>query len=580
MNKWEKEVQEAFDGDEKAALEELKKHYQNALDDIDKNIAILQADELTQSKIYRLEHQKALRQQVSAALDKLQSDEYATISAYLNSSYTNGFVGSMYSLHGQGIPMLLPIDQSQAVRAILTDSKLSKSLYEELGVDMAKLKKRISAEISRGIATGSSYNDIARNIASYTKAPLSRATTIVRTEAHRITQASHYDAAERVKAKGVDIVLQWDASLDGDTRDTHRMLDGTIIEVGEYFESGGNKARYPGDFGDPAEDCNCRCVLTERARSALDEEELKTLQDRAEYFGLDQVKNFDDFKQKYIIAANSPVEEPVTVDGVNKAGTDMLAEIYETHRTDNDLGLVPYDELGAYQDTVVSADYGKVPVETAAEINSTMQELAAEYDTSLKKIRTMTKEEYLGNQQSFAYVSHNYVTDSSELVINPAKCGDLGELTERVQELSRKGYCVKIPDSAASRYIATHEFGHTLINMEQPLGSATSIGVDYKKIRKARKEINALYEEYMEEVGLLTAAHREAELFAITSGDPAVWASASDALNALRRVKLSEYSLQNADEFMAEAFTFGKLGDGENKYSSAILDILAKYFGR
>ena len=305
MNKWEKEALEAYEGGEAEVLKKIEKQYKRALADIDRNIMILQSDELTQSRIYRIEHQKALRQQVSAILDKLHSDEYATISQFLSGCYTDGFVSAMYNLHGQGIPLLLPIDPKQAVRAVLTDSKLSKPLYEALSVDFKKLKRQISAEISRGISSGMSYNEIARNISWTTNAPMSRARTIVRTEAHRITQASHYDAATQVKKKGVDIVLQWDASLDGDTRDTHRMLDGTIIEVGEYFESSGNKARYPGDFGDPAEDCNCRCVVTERARSALDEEELKTLQERAELFGLNKTENLEDFRKKYIKAVEN-----------------------------------------------------------------------------------------------------------------------------------------------------------------------------------------------------------------------------------------------------------------------------------
>jgi hypothetical protein len=45
--------------------------------------------------------------------------------------------------------------------------------------------------------------------------------------------------------------------------------------------------------------------LLTRARRALDEDELKTLEDRAKYFGLDKTKNFDDFKEKYLKASES-----------------------------------------------------------------------------------------------------------------------------------------------------------------------------------------------------------------------------------------------------------------------------------
>ena len=174
-----------------------------------------------------------------------------------------------------------------------------------------RLKKTISAEITRGIASSLPYADIARNISNVSKAPLSRANTIVRTEGHRIQQASTSDAQHAAKAKGADVLKQWDAALDGKTRPNHRKLDGQIREIDEPFEVNGRKVDRPGEFGDPAEDCNCRCACTTRARWALDESELDTLKERAAYFGIDKSKDFDDFKKKYLKA----------VDNLEKSGT-------------------------------------------------------------------------------------------------------------------------------------------------------------------------------------------------------------------------------------------------------------------
>lgn len=305
MNKREKEVIQAQLDSEKAVLKELEKQYRSALDDINTKIMILQSDELTQSKIYRLEYQKALKGQVEAILEKLHGDEYSTIQQYLHDSYTDSFVGTMYDIHGQGVPLIMPIDHAAAVKAIQTDSKISEGLYNALGIDTKDLKKNISAEITRGIAGGMSNNEIAMNIHNATRAPLSRAKTIARTESHRITQASTYNAQRGAKAKGANVVKQWDSTMDGNTRPTHRHLDGQIREIDEPFEMDGKKAMFPGDFGDPAEDCNCRCVSLQRARWALDEGELKTLQERAEFFGLDKTKDFEDFKKKYLKAAEN-----------------------------------------------------------------------------------------------------------------------------------------------------------------------------------------------------------------------------------------------------------------------------------
>ena len=301
MNKRQKEVlQHQFDS-EKAVLERLEKQYQAALNDINRKIRILQSDEMTQSRIYRLEYQKALKKQVEAILEKLHGDEFTTIQEYLSASYTDAFIGTMYDIAGQGIPLIIPLDQAAAVTAILTDSKISEGLYTALGVDTGNLKKAISAEVTRGIASGMAYNDIARNISNVSKAPLSRAKTIVRTEGHRIQQKSTKDAQQEAKSKGADVVKQWDSTLDGKTRPSHKKVDGEIRELDEKFSNG---LDYPGDPGGKAGDVvNCRCVSLTRAKWALDEDELKTLKERAAFFELDKAKTFEDFKMKYLLAS-------------------------------------------------------------------------------------------------------------------------------------------------------------------------------------------------------------------------------------------------------------------------------------
>lgn len=300
MNKRQKEAKQAQLDAEKAALKQLEAQYKKALDDINERIKVLQADELTASRIYRLEHQKALKGQVNAILDKLHADEYGTISQFLSQTYTDAFVYTAYDLFGQGVPLILPIDPKDAVRAIQLDSKIKEDLYTALGVDTTKLKHSISAEISRGLASGMPYSDIARNISNATRAPLNRAGTIVATEAHRIQEAAAYDVHKKAKSKGADIVRQWNSILDGSTRAAHRRMDGQIVEVDEPFVMGGQKAMYPGEFGDPAQDCNCRCTVLQRAKWALGADELKTLQQRAEFFGLDKSEDLQEFKKNYL----------------------------------------------------------------------------------------------------------------------------------------------------------------------------------------------------------------------------------------------------------------------------------------
>ena len=310
---------------EKAVLAALEAHYHQALDGINARIAELmgRSDADLPHVIRRIEYQRMIREQVKAAIDMLHSREYETISAYLQESYQTAFVGSIYTLHKQDIPVIVPIDQNAAAKAVTIDSKLKSDLYTALGLDLTRLKKTIAGEITRGIASGMLYSDIIRNIRDAGRVPLANARTIVRTEAGRVQEQATFDAAKGAKKAGADVVKQWSAIRDGKTRDTHRKLDGQIRELDEPFEVNGHKAMHPHGFGRPEEDINCRCTMLTRARAALDADELKRLEKIAEQHRLlvkdgggyekAKAKDFDDFKKKYMKAAE-------TVENTGKSG--------------------------------------------------------------------------------------------------------------------------------------------------------------------------------------------------------------------------------------------------------------------
>lgn len=300
MNQRQKEVLKSQLRDEKKIINDLKKIYKEALTDINQKVAVLMVDESMQSKIYQVGYQNRLKKQIEASLELLNSGQYEKIHNYLQDCYSSGFIGVMYDLHGQGIPLIMPIDQKAMVKAVQTDLKISKGLYTKLGKDVGDLKKRITSEVSRGVAQALPYKDVTRNLNNVARIGFNRSMRIARTEGHRITQASALDGMRTAKSAGADVLKQWDATLDGHTRDHHRELDGQIRDVDDDFEVGGMTVEAPGMFGDPAEDCNCRCCLLQRARWELDESELDTLRERADYFGLDKEKDFDDFKIKYL----------------------------------------------------------------------------------------------------------------------------------------------------------------------------------------------------------------------------------------------------------------------------------------
>lgn len=316
MNKRQLEVEKAKLREEKKLLKELKKIYEDAAKEVEQKIRISNGkidlllsvyDELDdkqksllQSQIYQKKFQENLKKQLDELIGNLSVDSYGSITRYLTDSYYTGYIGTMYDIQGQGIPLITPINEKQVTRAMTLNTKLSVPLYTRMGIDVGILKKQIAKHISRGIATSSSYAHIARNIDGASNIGFNKAMRIARTEGHRIQVLSANDAQHAAKAKGCEVVKQWDATLDGRTRPMHRLLDGKLAEIDEPFVVDDIEVMYPGGFGIASQDVNCRCALLQRARWALDADELKTLKERATYYGLDKSKDFEDFKKKYL----------------------------------------------------------------------------------------------------------------------------------------------------------------------------------------------------------------------------------------------------------------------------------------
>lgn len=306
MNKRQLEVQQVHASEEEKVIRQLKQVYAQARKDCESKIRELSARtdmQNLQSIVYQKQYQEALKQQLDSILNTLNSNTFTTIADYLGVCYENGFIGTLYDLQGQGIPLIFPINQEEVVQALQVDSKLSKGLYKRLGEDTAYLKKSIRAELSRGASNGESWNQIAVHIANGMNSPFNKAYNnsirIARTEGHRIQQESAFHCQQRAKSKGADIMKQWDSTLDSKTRPDHVELDGQLREIDEPFEVSGYEAPYPGAFGVASEDIHCRCCLLQRARWAISTEEFydKWDGDKNELVRI-KAKTYNEFKDE------------------------------------------------------------------------------------------------------------------------------------------------------------------------------------------------------------------------------------------------------------------------------------------
>lgn len=299
MNKRQKQVQKSLLNDELAVIKQLEKSYQEAIKNIDNVILRLLARKDTenlQSIIYQVKYQTALKKELEGFLKVLHSKNYNLIDDYLKDCYSNAHIGTLFDMQGQGVPLLLGLDQEQMIIAITNNSKLSAPLYNHLGYNLEILKVDVMREISRGIAQSLSYQEIARNIKNTTEVDYNKSLRIAKTEGHRVQQEATYNAQRRAKEKGADILKQWDSTLDSRTRPSHQKVDGELVEVDDVFSNG---LLYPGDpSGMAKEVINCRCCLLQRAKWNLPDSDFTKMNGKTnELQHFESVADYNKFKQ-------------------------------------------------------------------------------------------------------------------------------------------------------------------------------------------------------------------------------------------------------------------------------------------
>ena len=83
---------------------------------------------------------------------------------------------------------------------------------------------------------------------------------IIDTEAHRDYNTGVYDAGDE---SGIDGLMKvWRTRLDDKVRDAHAYLEGVKVGLHDAFYTyDGSSALYPGGFGVPELDINCRCSI-------------------------------------------------------------------------------------------------------------------------------------------------------------------------------------------------------------------------------------------------------------------------------------------------------------------------------
>lgn len=154
------------------------------------------------------------------------------------------------------------------------------SLYLDRGRRDARFDARVREAMTSGKPIAEA--DIQRMVTRYRdRLKKYRGDNIARTEALNAVRAGQFEGFQQLVDSGRvrkdQITVTWSATMDGRTRDHHRMLNGQKIGFRQFFAPApGVLMQYPGDLEHSidekalaSETINCRCVAQYRIKSDL-----------------------------------------------------------------------------------------------------------------------------------------------------------------------------------------------------------------------------------------------------------------------------------------------------------------------
>ena len=357
----------------------------------------------------------------------------------------NGNYAAYQLEHSEGVDFGFNLYDSTTVKKIVADDvdilpfkKLNKA--KDLKWNFQSIKN----EVAKGIIEGESIDKISKRLATVIP---DRNKSMLRTHARTmVTSAQNAGRLERFKdaqSKGLEMEKEWFCTLDGRTRDTHRLLDRQRKPLDEPFEVDGFKIMYPADsHAHPSMVYNCRCTMNSymkkyppqyTTRSARNEDGNSVLIKDMSY------KEWEEWKN----GGSKATKQAKTVPNVKKVtnkqeATESLKKMF----TD-----VDDDKLLKLNETLV--------VDNVNQINA--------LNARFKVIKNNGSYFSVNSsKKAFAYARGGFRDGKSELSISDKFYKKLDNYIAEETKAKKSFWCMPFDDSQLTIYTITHEYGHLL----------------------------------------------------------------------------------------------------------------------
>lgn len=480
---------------EKAAREMAKKYreYRKAWREEDKVMrARLKAGEITQKEYADWCYRKTMNgkqwEQLRDALaeDMVRTDQMARALAAQQMPDVfalNGNFATYQVEHGGRLDTGFTLYDRDTAMYLMRDQQLmpgpSSTLAAKIAAnkDMQWNKRHIQSAVLQGIMQGESPLKVAARLAGVAQMDYNAAVRYARTMTTDAQNAGRYEGYRRAKKIGVDLKIEWSATLDGRTRHEHRMLDGQRRDVDEPFIVDGVKIMWPAQSSGPGSSdipqsliWNCRCTLNAWVKGF--EPGQVTSSPKMGGMSYDEWKHAKEPKNK-----PKKEEEPTFVSRFRPAGSIKEAEEFAMNFCD------PKKQFAA-----VGVDYTGVELDVANRVNHTLVDLYDEFDvkpfggviapagnTKLGKMisgataaYSPVQHSFLLNRKSLGKVKNaeKHFAESraaiKDILEHPEKydLSKASRLARQIIEASKTSGRDVVPDTIEGAIY--HEFGHSL----------------------------------------------------------------------------------------------------------------------
>lgn len=248
-----------------------------------KQKALLDAGKITKEEYanWRIRHEaigkrwEAMRDVLAADLEnarnislKISGEQMPTVYA-LNANFAtwqierDGSIDTGFTLYNHDTAEYLLKDTRQLMPGPSTKKAL------EIAADKAMQwdKEKIQSAVLQGILQGESVYKVAERLRAVGKMDYNASVRYARTMTTSAQNAGRYESFRRAKKIGVDLTIEWQATLDDRTRSEHRYMHGQRTTVDVPFNTpDGYTIYYPADCtgesdAPQSEIWNCRCTL-------------------------------------------------------------------------------------------------------------------------------------------------------------------------------------------------------------------------------------------------------------------------------------------------------------------------------